>query len=621
MRTECTWFSDRASLIWRAQPGRSMLLLIPQGCDDKAAARLVTKWTQDNFVAPSHYRECLPFCVTLTSDSFDSSVHFASAIAKKVVRSLNIELFREDDDYPSDTIQNIVESVLAAGHYLVLILERFHAFAKIAESGMGSVFSRMRSLEHDGQLTTLALSPVGYEIIRADMETSQPFLNSAYGDNHDIAVMTPLARTEFVSEALKRGLDPRRAQWLYSLGGGPDVIYSKLLDVSSEEDVNVIEQCLIRSAPMIDSFLERSFSNAGKERRDLLSALAIGRLQSAQEAFLAANPCFGFLAKRKSNGQVVCSSKILAIRIMQGSAPKWSNYYACVNMMKNGDFLAASALVESLTDMAPRLVAFRDLMTLLLAVKAIPGRGLFGVDWGNVEKSARKLLSTEDESLAKFIPWIKRMKSWSHIVFDSHSSVSSRLQADIITRHAKDSDTRFLMLFMIASLIYSHSKSSTVSARVLSLVNVPEAILQTLAAGFCGIDFTSSPTVYPAADYEAFFGQKSKFIFPHPNQKIALTALLVVVPAILFVKKSEGAGVFSNSTYIKSLQQKLVDYVRNPASHTVVDFSEKDAVFMEDLCKQWVDCWVHMEGLDSYMDIPGLQSLPTYDCLISMLLD
>lgn len=621
MRTECAWFSDRASSIWRAQPGRSMLLLIPQGCDDKAAARLVTKWTQENFHPPGHYRICTPFCVTLTSDSFESSLHFASTIAKNVSRKLSISLHGDEDDYPSDIIQNVVEAVLEAGHYLVLILERFHAFAKIAESGMGSVFSRMRSLEHDGQLTTLALSPVGYEIIRTDMETSQPFLNSAYGDNHDMAVMTPLTRSEFVSAAVSRGLEVRRAQWLYSLGGGPDVIYSKLLDVSSEDDANVVDQCLLRSASAIDIFLERSFSSAGIERKNLLSALAVGRLQKTQEAFLAVNPCFDFLAKRKPNGQVICSSQILAIRIMQGGEPTWSNYYACIDLLRKGDVLAASALVETLRDSAPRLVAFRNLITLLLASTSIPERGLLGIDWESVEKSTRKLLSAEEPWLHPFLPWVRRMQVWAGIVFSSRSLGSSRLQADALTRCAKDPETRLIILFMIASLIYSSPRVGASSARVLSLVNVPEAILQTLAAGFCDIDFTISPDSYPDADYDAYFGQKTKFNLPTPAQKLALTALLVIVPAILSVRKGATAGVFSDSAHIKPLQQKLVDYVRNPASHTLVDFSEKDASFLEGLCKQWVDCWIEMEGLHSYKEIPGFQDLPSYDSLVSVLFE
>lgn len=607
-------------MIWRAQPGRSMLLLIPQGCDDKAAARLVKKWTQENFQPPAHYRKFIPLCVTLTSDSFESSLHFASTIVKYVSRKLGIKLEGEDGDYPSDMIQNAMEAALDAGHYVILILERFHAFAKIAESGMGSVFSRMRSLEHDGQLTTLALSPVAYETIRTDMDTSQPFLNSAYGDNHDMAVMTPLSRAEFVSAAVGRGICERRAQSLYSLGGGPDVIYIKLLDVSAENEATIIDQCLLRSASALDMFLERSFSAGGTEMKAMLSALAVGRLKKTQEAFLAVNPCFDFLAKRKPNGQVICSSRILAVHILQAGEPIWSNYYKCVDLLRKGDVLNASLLVETLVDEAPRLVAFRNLLKLLLSSTAVPERGLLGIDWESVQKTAKKLLLSQEPSINCFIPWIQRMHCWADIVFSS-SLGSSRLQADALTRRAEDPETRLLLLFMIASLVNSSSGIGPSSARVLSLVNVPEAILQTLAAGFCGIDFCFPPTDYPIAEYDYFFGQKNKFDLPSSSHKIALTALLVIVPAILCARKGEAAGVLSDAGHVRPLQQKLVDCVRNPASHTLVNFSERDASFLEGLCKQWVDCWIAMEGLDSYSEIPGRSEFPSYDSLLSMLLE
>ncbi|MNG21536.1 hypothetical protein D3C84_1059150 [compost metagenome] len=105
------------------------------------------------------------------------------------------------------------------------------------------------------------------------------------------------------------------------------------------------------------------------------------------------------------------------------------------------------------------------------------------------------------------------------------------------------------------------------------------------------------------------------------TQKLALTALLVIVPAILSVRQGNNAGVLSDCNHIKPLQQKLVDYMRNPASHTLVDFSEKDADFLEVLCKQWVDCWIGMEGFSSYQEIPGFQDFPSHDSLTSMLFE
>ena len=48
-----------------------------------------------------------------------------------------------------------MEAAIEAGAYPILMIERFHAFANIRDGGMASMLSRLRSIESDGQMTTL----------------------------------------------------------------------------------------------------------------------------------------------------------------------------------------------------------------------------------------------------------------------------------------------------------------------------------------------------------------------------------------------------------------------------------------------------------------------------------
>jgi hypothetical protein len=53
------------------------------------------------------------------------------------------------------------------------------------------------------------------------MASDLPFVNSAYGDNHDRAIMKPLTREDFVEAAVSRGLNSSVANKLYAIGGVP----------------------------------------------------------------------------------------------------------------------------------------------------------------------------------------------------------------------------------------------------------------------------------------------------------------------------------------------------------------------------------------------------------------
>jgi hypothetical protein len=604
MRTNCDWFAQLAQRIWRAQPGRSVLVMVPTGCDEPEAAELVRKWLEVNFVLPSAYANHRPICIELVSESFQSSAQFARKISSKISRELNIEIEKDLDDYPVDILQNAIEAAISDGAYPILIIQRFHAFANIPDAGMTSILSQLRTSESDGTLTTLAFSPIGYDDIRRTMkESQQPFLNSVYGDMHEVAVMTTLRREDFLAEADARGIAAATAHRLYSLGGGPDVIFTKLLDLHSADRRTLVNQCADRAGPKIDSFLERAFSGHGEDEK-LLANLALGQLNSVQEAALLSHPLSSFLCRRSGSNELICSSPVIAQRILCRDLPLSVQYRQCLQAVEAADYAGAAKLAASLTDSHPRLAAFRELVQLRGALSAaqVPERGLMGIDWPAAKEAIKRLRQLNLAPDIGFQPWLEVVDSCLRVVFPD--SKGRRLQADEFTRHASDPQVRLLLLFMVEGVVCAANILTEPAAKVSLLVNVPEAILQSIAAGFCGIDFSSPPSPPPVAEYDAYFGRQENFNFPSEDQKLALSSLLVVVPTLLAQQQVKGALKLIDPDHVRPLQQKLVDLVRNPASHTIVSFAKKDAQFLEDLCYNWVAEWCRIEGLTSTNDLP-----------------
>lgn len=619
MRRDCEWFSERANVIWTAQPARSMLLLVPQGCDETAASHLVRQWTKDNFKLPPAYSSHVPVCISLTTDSMQSCAHFASTFSRRLCRPLKIEVESDPDDYPTDIIQLAVEALLDSGYYPIIVIERFHAFALIRDHGMTSVLSGMRSLEHAGQLTTLAISPLTYEMIRKLMKDGQPFLNSVYGDNHDLAFITPLSREDFVRYAIGRGVTSSRANWLYARGGGPDVIYSALVDFACSPDALIIERCIDRVSDTLDRFLERSFTAGDEEQELLLSTLAVGRLLKQQVAFLTSNPLSPFLIKKLADGNVVCSSQILARKILRRNQPKWSQYGHCLDALGSGEYIKAGDIAGCLDDEDLRLVAFKNLVLLRSALYSQPGQGLLGIDWILVRKLALCILDIDAQVSPTISSWVKLVAEYSEVIVERGEGTINRLQVDALTSLASNKNVRVVVLYMVTSFIKQVALLESPSERILHLVNIPEAMLQAIAAGFCDLDYRKPSEPFPIADYDSFFGGVSNFTTPASNQKMTLSSLLVVVPALLSCAGVQGGECFTDKKVIRSLQQKLVDCVRNPASHTIVEFLEKDSKFLQELCFEWGEAWVRMEGYDSFDDLPLISTTPTAEDISALL--
>ncbi|WP_225198663.1 hypothetical protein [Gluconobacter oxydans] len=607
MRQSCDWFVQRATIVWKAKRGRSMLVMVPQGCNESEAARLVRYWIKDNFIPPKAYISHEVICIDVVADISRSCKHFANVVVNKIEQKLNIIIDRQAEDYPTDIIQNAIEATLKEGAYPLLIIERFHSFAKIRDGGMCSVLSLLRTLESDGQLTTLAFSPMNYDAIRREMDAEQPFLNSVYGDTHDEVVMTPLGEDDFHSEALRRGVDLATAHKLFRLGGGPDAIFRALLDISMPDLSGLVEQCAERVGGMIDSFLNRAFPELS-DRDPLIGNLGVGRLNAAQEALLLAHPFSEFLCKRNGVGNVVCSTPVIARRILSKGLPLWSQYAECVAAIEIEDYTAAEKIVEFLNDRHPHLIAFRELVILRCALNVVPNRGLLGIDWIAAARAMKRLRIIDQAILESFLPWLEAVEEAIEIVIGSDQG--HRLQVDSLTRRASDKAVRLVLLFMMDGLVRAASKFIEPSACVNILVNLPEAILQALGAGFCAIDYAKPPSTLPVASYDKYFSSQDPFLYSSEGNKLSLRSLMVIVPALLNEKSIKGSQYLVDSKQIKKLQQTLVDSVRNAASHTIVDFKPKEAMQLKHLCRDWIDEWSKMEGFDSIDSIPMKALLP-----------
>lgn len=620
MRTNCDWFIDKISTIWGAKPGRSILTLVPQGCDETEASQLVRAWTERNFKPPAPFENHRPVCISLTTDSLISCEHFALTFAKRFIRPRNVILEGDPDDFPTDIIQNAVEAMLAAGYFPIVAIERFHAFALIRDSGMTSVLSGMRTLENSGQLTTLSFSPLTYSMIRRLMPDGLPFLNSVYGDNHDQIVMEPLTRQEFLDYASSRGVSVQRANMLYQKGGGPDAIYKALVDVSHHSDNSIIDACLGRTEDVIERFITRSFVVNGEADWCLLTKLALGQLLPQEISFIRNNPLHSFLTKTTPRGHLVCSSQVLARKILRGEQPRWKVYGLCIDALNSGELEIAAEIALMLDDTDPRLTTFKELVLLKASIQPKLGAGLLGVEWFTVIKIINRISHLQDNLPINISDWILEVENVAKIVVEKAAGSLSRLQLDSLTSSSSNPEIRKITLKVLGDYISLSLMLDSPIHKISHLINIPEAILQAVVSGFCEISHHEFKNKFPTAPYDDFFSDVKGFIVPDEGAKLTLTTLMVLVPAILSMSPLQECGPLIDKKLIKSQQQRLVACLRNPASHTLVAFIEKDADFLYELCSLWINTWARMEGYDDFDSFSSTSYKPTAHEISSVIL-
>jgi CHAT domain len=311
MRVEHPWFTERASLIWRGQRGRSMLGLIPSGCNESEVAKYIAAWLKQAFRLP-------PGAVSsaiarIVPDQNTSSIGFLSQATKAFEKSANISLSVDWAELPSQIIESVACQLQEASIHPIIVIERFHSFAIVADDLLLSLLSSMRSLEHASLLTTIALSPDSYEAIRRSVANTLPFVNSAYGDNHDLAVMSPLRESEFVAYATSRGLSTDSAKDLYQMGGGPDIVYQSLVDEYFRGTDDIVHRCASSVGGAIDRFLSHAIGPL--QDSALMLQRLISRTSTASDiAFIKSLPQRYFLSNETTLG-MECRGEILRLRI------------------------------------------------------------------------------------------------------------------------------------------------------------------------------------------------------------------------------------------------------------------------------------------------------------------
>lgn len=587
MRTDHLWFQQRLSFQGRAQPARSCLLVVPPGSDTPQVQREVVNWLSSNASIASAQKNRRAAIVRVTVDTVSSSTHFVRRFGRELGRSVRSVTEVSGGTYAAEDIENFVHAAQAEGAHPFLVVDRFHAFASIADDQLLSVLSTMRQLEHDGHLTTIAISPMNYREIRAQLSEQGrfPFVNSAYGDNHDQAIMPPLTRSEFVAAAAAEGVNETRAQALFAYVGGPDNVHAAVIRAELEGKEDLVG----RAARILGDSLERFFDVAigplATDKEDLRLRVATGQLLPSHIAYLKSLDLFRFLLKEGKGGKTVVASPVIGHLLLRGKEGPWIAYAKVLEAISNHRLAEAARQVALLDQKEPHLEAFACLVTMLAAVHDSDKGGLLEIDWKTAHNIGLKLLSSK-LPIDPFRPWINQLVRWGELVdgaVDAGQGRGARL--DILGQKAKDPDVQNLFGYALRVFLDRVKRSGSPGEQVRAAGSIPESILQALLASL-NIDPLNAPRELPDLDYQRFFGNREQYIRPKHGARLDLTHLLVIVPALLEVQCADFRDEIHlcDPSFVKPLHQTLVANMRNKTAHTYADEDDKAAAAFFKTC-------------------------------------
>lgn len=592
MRTDVSWFAERMGTTWSVQPGRSFLLLVPACCDMDGAAASVRDWCSENVKLPASSNNAKAALIPLTVDHLSSSNHFVNAVSKGLARVDPEVCAGICEDYPSDELGELVNNAHAHGLHPVFIINRFQAFARIADEHLLSVLARMRTLEHDQMLTTLALSTQRYQTIRAALNRAGhfPFVNSAYGDNHDEAGLRPLSREEFVAAGTKVGLSAPQCHQLFAYAGGPDDVSKALIECAAGGVAGVIERACARLGNNLERFFDNAIDPELPDRDDLRQRLATGQLQPSQEDYLEASECAAFLARRSSSGRLMPASPVVGRLLLRGREGPWRQYDEVLSHVRAGDFAAAAATVDLLDQRSRHLQTFAGLVHLLRACYADNDSGLLAIDWLAIGRLGKTMLK-EPDLLGCHSGWVRSLVAWSERVKAAvDPGLGPNVRLEVLARGAGDPDVQSLLVFLMETFLRKVSRHPSPARRLREAAVLPESMLQSLAYSMA-IDVRAAPANLPSADYQAYFNPKLTFQAPVAGGPITMTQLLVIVPALLADRKRVVAAplTLTDPAHVVPLLTKLVERLRNTEAHTYSEVTAKDAQFLITTCETWLE--------------------------------
>lgn len=592
MRTDHSWFVSRLQTIWRARPGRSCLLVVPPGCDTHATAGHVTDWILANDPSEEIGENRRALMINVPVDAASSSEHFAERLKRDFARELSDNADLGRGDYPADRIENLVESSQAEGRHPIFVFNRFHAFAAIADHQLLSVLATLRQLEHDGQLTTIAISPTNYQVLREQLSARGqfPFVNSAYGDNHDLVVIPPLTRAEFVAAAVEAGMTEPQAFQLFSVCGGPDAVHHALINAALSGSDEVVERAARSLNGKLEKFFDLAIGPIALDRDDLRLRVATGQLQPPHVAYLQHIDLSAFLLTANRTGGFAISSPVLARLLLVGREGPWVAYARVIESLDNLAFGEASRQAALLDRDTTNLEIFAGILDMLAAIHDSDRGGLLEIDWKSARKAGRRLLSKQ-WPLGNFGGWIDQIIGWADRVakaVDSGQGPGSRL--DVLIHRTDDADGRGLLLYAFDVFLGRVRRTGTPGEQVRAAGSVPESIMQAISVAV-GLDPLQAPDTLPDLDYQRFFGGLGEYLSPEPGSKLDLTHLLVLVPALVEHRYPSHREEFRlcDASFVAPLHQKLVARLRNATAHTYAELDGATATFFFETCAHLLD--------------------------------
>jgi len=295
----------------------------------------------------------------------------------------------------------------------------------------------------------LALTPVPYDTIRRQLalEGAFPFVNSAYGDNHERAVMTPISRTEFVTAATARGIKQEVAYKIFSLAGGPDVVHSALISAAAVGHERLIERSVDVIGDRLDGFFKDSFGELGTSEDDLFGRLALGRLLPHEEDYIESHLLSRFVAQRSKAGALVSASPILSRLFLRRRRGTFAVYDEILDAIRVGNYKGAVELVSSTESDLDHLKMFRCLVEMLAALNVNDDRNLLNIGWDRILGPAQKIAASPNAP-DHIREWASRMLDWARFVTQYGVPANdNRLRLDALTVRCGDKSRTNLYFF------------------------------------------------------------------------------------------------------------------------------------------------------------------------------
>jgi len=295
-----------------------------------------------------------------------------------------------------------------------------------------------------------------------------------------------------------------------------------------------------------------------------------------------------------------------------------AGYGDCLTALASADHARARSLVNALDPTTPRLRAFRDVVGLICAVDGGAESGLLGVDWTEVERLGGRVQSAEEAPLA-WRDWGATLARWARVIVGKGPTKDdARQRLDALTVQAANPDVFLLLEFALSSYVRRATAIKSPADRVRRLLMVPEAVLQALAARFCGINYASPPETLPTGpDYDAFFEGRETFRY-EGGRKLEMTALLVIVPAILSHANPTRLPDLVDPKFVRPLHQRLVVRLRNPMAHTDANLSPSESEYYQNLCYQFVQAMAVLgrgqQAVDMTVEVgqPSLEAIEAF---------